>query len=279
MARGLKKGCKRRRYRVCSGGSKAIGTSGTGLPSESNASLEEKTSGFFITASTMSGRVAANPLSSSMSLPRSRRICHAVSRYSAIGRSLSLSGLPAAGSAVMTAPSPALTAAHPSQPTTLVSGYCSKPSIPFCRPIPLALYPPYGESAPYQRPPLTADRAGPIRRAIASRAPARPEKHAAGEPVPAVVGDPHGIVVVVVGDRRPARGRKSPPGRSSSSCRRRRTASAPRSNPSAVARAARRRPPAVAPSDRRPRCSSRTRSRCSALISGPDRTAGSPGSP
>jgi hypothetical protein len=45
VPRTLKKGCRTCRYLVCSGGSAATGTIGIGLPSESNARLEEKSSG------------------------------------------------------------------------------------------------------------------------------------------------------------------------------------------------------------------------------------------
>ena len=37
----LKYGCRMRRNRVCSGGSNAIGTIGSGLPSPSKASFDE----------------------------------------------------------------------------------------------------------------------------------------------------------------------------------------------------------------------------------------------
>ena len=65
--------------------------------------------------------------------------------------------------------------------------------------------------------------------------------HRAGQAVVAVVGDAHGVVVVVVGDDRRAPARRSPPGRCACRCRRRRTASARRTSPCRRRRAGRRR--------------------------------------
>ena len=77
--------------------------------------------------------------------------------------------------------------------------YCSKPSFPFWRPTPLALYPPKGASGPYQTPPLTPTVPARIRRRHrhGSFLGGGGDPHA--EAVLVVVGDAHGVVVIIEG--------------------------------------------------------------------------------
>ena len=87
------------------------------------------------------------------------------------------------------------------QATDLVSRYWSNPAMPFCRPMPLCLYPPKGMSAcPIGMPPLTAKVPVRIRSATPSARSSERREDAAREPVDAVVGDADRVVVVVEGD-------------------------------------------------------------------------------
>ena len=77
---GLKNGCRILRNRVCSGGSNAAGTKGSGLPTNSNAFLEENTFGLRNAAITSSLRVSAYQPSLNTTGPASRKAAHPVPR-------------------------------------------------------------------------------------------------------------------------------------------------------------------------------------------------------
>ena len=85
MRRGAKSGSRIRRNRAWSGGSNAIGTRRSGLPSASNAWADENTSGCFNVYSTASGPVANQaPLTVNTS-PSARIAAHPSARLRCIG--------------------------------------------------------------------------------------------------------------------------------------------------------------------------------------------------
>ncbi len=106
MPRGLKNGCRMRRYRACSGGSAATGTSGSGLPTASKARFEENRSGRLSANSAAAADVSMYPPGHiGTTGPASRSMAYAAVRSSATGSWFSRRGA-APGSAGAAAGSP-----------------------------------------------------------------------------------------------------------------------------------------------------------------------------